>query len=720
MTDGPEDPGNAGEEIRDPLKDLVLRTRDNVGTPFQPDVVAALFELKTKDPAKFETLRKELKLVGCRLTELDKHIAALNAATMKRDGDDDMTQVERLLKIANDAVLFHTPAGDGFADVLVNGHRETWKVRSRGFRLWLIHQYHKQVDGAPNAEAMGAAILTVEARARFDGSECPLYVRVGGIDGRIYIDLGDASWQAVEIDEHGWRVIPEPPVRFHRSTGIRPLPVPVHGGKLDELRPFLNLKKKDEDDSQFVLLVAWLLAALSLDGPYPVLGIAGEQGTAKSTLSAILRRLIDPNAAPLRALPREDRDLFIAATNAYLLVFDNVSGLLFWISDTLCRIASRGGFAVRSLYTDGDEVLFNEARPIVLNGIEDIITRPDLADRSLFVTLEKIEKKSRRAEKQLWAVFEKARPRILGALYDGVSHGLSRQSSTKLSELPRMADFALWATACETAFWKSGTFWKAYSANIAGATETVIEADIVATMVLAFLSDEKNYTSEGIWEGTPTRLLELLTDKLGKAQQQTREWPKAPHVLSGRLRRCASALRDLGVTINLGERDGDKNRTRQIKLIFTPVPEGRGNEAPEAPEAPEANVIKTLWPDAPSAAYRPNGEMKRPQDLAPKPNGIWNVMPDASLGASLGEAPDKASSPNPLNQNGLDVLDASDAEIPYSLVDALKKYGPDDLEICIDRFEERAAILEVDSGHTRAEAERRAWDEVFGNSNATE
>ena len=50
-------------------------------------------------------------------------------------------------------------------------------------------------------------------------------------------------------------------------------------------------------------------------------------------------------------------------------------------------LASGGGFAIRQLYTDQDEVLFDAARPIILNGIEDVVTRPDLADRGLFLTL---------------------------------------------------------------------------------------------------------------------------------------------------------------------------------------------------------------------------------------------------------------------------------------------------------------------------------------------
>jgi hypothetical protein len=76
----------------------------------------------------------------------------------------------------------------------------------------------------------------------------------------------------------------------------------------------------------------------------------------------------------------------IAANNGYLLAFDNLSGLPIWLSDALCRLASGGGFAVRQLYTDDEEVLFEAARPTFLNGIEEVISRPDLGDRAIFLT----------------------------------------------------------------------------------------------------------------------------------------------------------------------------------------------------------------------------------------------------------------------------------------------------------------------------------------------
>ena len=229
--------------------------------------------------------------------------------------------------------------------------------------------------------------------------------------------------------------------------------------------------------------MAWLLAALRHGGPYPLLAVSGEQGSAKTVLSKILRALIDPNAAPVRTAPREERDLFIAASNGHLIAFDNLSDLPAWISDALCRLASGGSFAVRQLYTDRDEVLFQAARPIILNGIEDVITRPDLADRAIFLTLPHVQEERRRAEKEIWRDFALAQPHLFGALMEAATHGLRVLPEVRLEHLPRMADFALWSTACETAFCPGGGFLHAYKANRRAAIEDMVDADPVAARI---------------------------------------------------------------------------------------------------------------------------------------------------------------------------------------------------------------------------------------------
>ena len=409
---------SAAEEIFDPLEGLAERTAVDPGAPFMPEVLEQLTALRKEDLAAFETLRAQLKKAGCRMAALDEAIA--------EEGGDSTgcgpNQADFLIELAQAAELFHTADGTGFADLDVNAHRQTLAIRGKGFRRWLARRFFQETGGALGSEALQSALNVIEAKAHFDGPERVVHIRVGGLDGRLYLDLGDKKWRAVEIDATGWRVINNPPVRFRRAASMKPLPMPVKGGSVEALRSFLNVKS----DADFVLVVAWALACLRDRGPYPVLVLSGEQGSAKSTFSAMLRALIDPNTAPLRAFPREDRDLFIAATNGHVLAFDNVSGLPPWISDTLCRLATGGGFAVRQLYSDQDEVLFDAARPVILNGIEDIVTRPDLADRALFLALEPISEELRRPEQELWAAFEAERPRMLGVLLDAVSVGLKQ------------------------------------------------------------------------------------------------------------------------------------------------------------------------------------------------------------------------------------------------------------------------------------------------------
>jgi hypothetical protein len=569
---------DGAEDMPDPLAALAEKTAADPGAPFMPEALEALVALRQNNRAAFEALRSQLKKAGCRVTALDDAIAEENGTSSGRGP----TQADILIGLAQPAELFHTPDSAGFADLDINGHRETWPIRAKGFRRWLARRFFEETGGAPSSEALQSALNVIEAKAHFDAPERQVHIRVGGLDGRLYLDLGDETWRAVEIDATGWRVIDNPPVRFRRASGMRPMPIPVRGGSVATLRSFLNV----QTDADFVLVVAWALACLRNHGPYPVIVLSGEQGSAKSTFSAILRALLDPNTAPLRALPREDRDLFIAASNGHVLAFDNVSGLPAWISDTLCRLATGGGFAVRQLYSDQDEVLFDAARPVILNGIEDMVTRPDLADRAVFLTLEPIPEERRRPEQELWGAFETERPRLLGVLLDAVAKGLAELPRTKLDKLPRMADFAVWATACETALWSSGTFWSAYCGNRDEAVEGVIDSDPIAATVRAVM------TTRTEWTGTASELLGALAEMAGERVAKAKTWPDSPRALAGRLRRAATFLRKIGIDIGFGREGRARTRIIHITTTGNPTVAETGGTRPSASSAPSAHLPK--------------------------------------------------------------------------------------------------------------------------------
>jgi hypothetical protein len=195
---------------------------------------------------------------------------------------------------------------------------------------------------------------------------------------------------------------------------MRPLPHPERGGSLSDLRPLLNA----HDERTWTLLVGFLVSTLMPTGTMPVLVLQGEQGSLKSTTSRMLRSVVDPQKAPLRRMSGSERDLMVAAGNAHILGFDNVSELGGRLSDAICSLASGGGYATRRLYTDRDETIIEARRPVILNGIAGIVKRDDLADRALQLTLPPVSQKKRRSAQAVQAEFEDVHAGVLGSLLE--------------------------------------------------------------------------------------------------------------------------------------------------------------------------------------------------------------------------------------------------------------------------------------------------------------
>jgi hypothetical protein len=450
------------------------------------------------------------------------------------------THLELLLDIASTTVLFHSPDHRCFAECLVDYHCENHEIKSTGFKRWIITQFFALHNGAPSADSLQRAVQTLEATADFQGNEEPVYVRVApGQNGSLYIDLGTPDWNAVCVEPLGWEIIDRPSVRFIRPRGLRPLPVPSKAGFLDVLWEFLNL-----DPSDRPLVLAWLTASLLPTGPYPVLELTGEQGSAKSTFAKMCRSVVDPHSCMLRSEPREGRDLWIAATNSWLAAFDNLSRLPDWLSDGLCRLSTGGGFAVRSLYSNDEETFFDGQRPVLLAGIEGVASRGDLVDRCLKVALPAIPEDRRRLEANLWEDFELSAGLILGALLNAMAAGMTKVRTVTLDRLPRMADFARWGEAvCQASGFQPGEFIDAYTANRQNATEAILEDSPITGALRLLVPEGKS------WEGTGSELLGALSLKVAEQIRQSKRWPKSPRAMSGTIRRLAPALRVAGIDI---------------------------------------------------------------------------------------------------------------------------------------------------------------------------
>jgi hypothetical protein len=445
------------------------------------------------------------------------------------------------MAIAVGVKFLHTPDAIAYGIVPMTNHSELLRLRSVPFASWLKRSYYHATSGkTAGAQAVADAVGTLEGVALHDCPVEKVHLRVAEKDGRLYIDLADPLWRAVEVDAAGWRVVNNAPVRFRRHKGMVSLPEPKSGGSIDHLHPFLNVASSED----WRLCIAWLLAALRPTGPYPLMVLSGQQGSAKSTTARVLRRLVDPNTAPIRCEPKDARDLAIAANGSWTLAYDNLSSVPVWLSDALCRLSTGGGFSTRQLYTDEEEVIFDSQRPVILTSIEDVTTRGDLLERSLILSLPPIPEHQRRPEKEFWDRFDAKSPYIFGALLDALAGALRELPGVKLPRMPRMADFAVWGVACERALrWPAGSFLSAYDNNRAGANETALEASPVAGVLSRFMEDREE------WSGTAAELLDKLATIAGDQVTRGREWPRRANALSGKLKRLVPNLGVVGIVV---------------------------------------------------------------------------------------------------------------------------------------------------------------------------
>ena len=450
----------------------------------------------------------------------------------------------------------------GYASYSKNRHTEHVELHSTAGRLALSRLIYNATGQAPSRRDLEDTLAALEAIAIFDSPRFDVHVRVADLGSKVYLDLANDDWQVAEVTSSGWTIIPsdQAPIKFRRPNGTLPLPTPLPDGDLLEISKFINT-----DQSGLILAICWLLNTLTDRGPHPILAIGGRHGSAKSTATSVLQRMVDPRVAERRSPPRTERDLAVAATNCWITGFDNVSKLSPDLADGLCRLATGSAFTTRSLYSDGDEVIFAARRPIILNSIVDLTERPDLNDRTISIQLNPIDDVQRISETEFWPSFEAARPKILGALLTALATALSRWSTIKPVRLPRMADFYWLIMAAGPSLpWDGQEFEATWSDMQAYAINNGIESSALLSVLLPLLE------SVGIWKASATELLSRINAHQTLARLPD-DWPQTPQGLVGALRRLAPMLEHAGWILKLGGRATNSGRGRSLEISPKPT-----------------------------------------------------------------------------------------------------------------------------------------------------
>lgn len=480
-----------------------------------------------------------------------------------------VSQIDNIIKMldAECIELFRTADNEYCAHVRENDRHECWQIRSEEFKAWINKTISRETRKMVGPRVIENVIYQLEGKAISSEDEREIFLRVAEQDGVIYIDLANSRRQVVRIDSKGWKVVDNYPVHFRRPKGMKSLPAPQKGGSIEALTRFLNINNR----ADLRLYIAFILHALRPGYPQPILCLGGEQGTGKTIITEITKSIIDPNYVPSRSAPNNERDLSISAHNTWLLAFDNLSRstMKTWLCDAFCRISTGGGLTTRKMYSDKEETLFRiDPRPLLLNGIDDLLIRPDIADRGIVITLKPIPKHRRRGG-DLLVDFRRSLPSILGAIYSAISCGLRRLPEIKNRNIdrPRLADFAEFVTAAEPALgWPDGSFLRTFEQNRSEYIECSLANDIVADCVIKLLKRSNPNVD------TPTKLYTTLS-RIAKASHYEASFPRNPQALSSHLKRIKPQLRETNIDVKVGgTRKSGNNKERIIEIRYFKKP----------------------------------------------------------------------------------------------------------------------------------------------------
>jgi hypothetical protein len=541
---------------------------------------------------------KELKSVfDVATTAIDAEVKKRAEAAFSKDENDNLEAVDELIVIAKrEAELWQDQTRRGFATFRRDGHLEHHKVEGRDFQDFLSEKYGEkhqwEWDGKlepiyPSREALKEATYHIESAARIRGAEVEPRIKIKDWNNELWIDGGGRDWSGYRVSADGWKHAPQLLAQLIRGDGMKSLPAPpARDGNIAELRKFANVKGED-----FALLCGDIAATLNPFGNYLTTFLCGPPGSGKTTVTRIIRGLSDPHKIATRRAACV-RDLMHGAANTYVLALENVSEISAEMSDAICALNTKTGYAERKYYAQGIEVMWEAHCPVLINGIPyNLAERSDLADRAVTFVFDYLGDRVR-SDDVFWREFDKASPRIFGAVLDGVVGALRvrqefrgdiDEAAEKLLDgwRPRFVDAVVWAeAACRQMGFEPGEFVEAYKNNQLVALRYIGEHNPICVGI------RKLIAAQGSWQGYPSELRAAIrpyTLGLAEALQNdvwvARKLPMVTPVLS--------KLYNISVTMNK-RLAPDDNRNG---IVIEKLGVGRGMYSEPLPAEPKATPV---------------------------------------------------------------------------------------------------------------------------------
>ena len=474
-------------------------------------------------------------------------------ADSKKGDESKVSITNKIIALCSEDTHFHDESGNPYTEIKIKGVSHTVRIGSKDHEEYISYRYYEKYKAGVSSYAMNEVMTTLSAKAKYDGEEKSVYIRVANMGDRVFLDTCDEERRVIEVNSEEIKFSTPHHVKGEKKKTMASLPKIAEHGDITLLKKYMNLK-----DSDFYLICAWILCSLAGVKPFLILIIQGEQGTGKSIMTKILRAFIDPSYVPLRGAPKSGQDLMVSASNGYLVVVDNSSGVGKFIGDCICILSTGGAIDERMLKTNSEQCIIGVQRPQIMNGISDIASRQDVADRAIIIEPLVIKPEDRESEKKILGNFEIDKPVIFKALLLGLQSGFKHEDSIEISEKSRMADAINWAAACMRGLGMEDEFLEAYKGNQMRSKQDGIESSPVGDALIKLMATQREYI------GTTTELLNKLAGISVMRQASSRAWPQSAKGLTSIINRLKPNLRSVGIDITRGA-----NNKREYVIVNT-------------------------------------------------------------------------------------------------------------------------------------------------------
>jgi hypothetical protein len=508
------------------------------------------------------------------------------------------SQKQRLIKLAkaNSEIYFKDQYKKTYAKIRLKDHSEIISLDSNKFKHFLSKLYYDYTKGMiVNQESLNDTIRIIEANTIFEGQTIPLNLRIAwGNDTHdsIYYDMTDEKWRCIKITKDGWNIINGGEtsttlfIRYNQNPQVEP-DRNYDSDIFDKLLDLTNIK----DPKNRLLTKVWIISLLIPDIAHAINITHGEKGSAKTTFCVMIKELVDPDALGLLTTPNDKKEFVQQLSHNHLVVYDNVKSVPHWFSDEICRAVTGIGNSKIRLYSDDEDIIYRYKRCVMVNGINISLTEPDALDRSILTEVARIPNEQRRELSQVMAEFEQIKPELLAYILDTLVKALQIKPTIQLTNLPRMADLAIWGESITRAMgYRPREFINAYYENIGKQNIEALESQPLGQVIPKFCDDyldDEQLPHKREWEGSPAELLNKLkqtADSCGIDTSQ-RLWPKSPSALVRRLNTIRSNLLDgLGIKVRIDRITvGDKARKKTSTIRIEKIP-------PLAPLSPPEQI----------------------------------------------------------------------------------------------------------------------------------